>query len=42
MHMHLSLDYPDTKKLWEKPFMYNVNVDSSHPTDTSNLMVPIF
>jgi len=37
----ISLDHPDTKNLWEKSLKYNINVDSSHPTDTSSIKVPI-
>ena len=42
MPMHITLDCPDTKNLWEKSFKYTVNVDSNHPTDTLSLKVPIF
>jgi len=34
--------HPDTKNLWEKSLKYNINVDSSHPTNTSSLKVSIF
>ena len=42
MPMHINLDRPDTKNLWEKSSKYTVNVDSNRPTDTSSLKVPIF
>jgi len=41
-HHDMISKHPDTKNLWEKSLKYNINVDSSHPTNTSSLKVSIF